>query len=514
MAERNPSKNGEIISVENVTKRFGGVVALDDVTFSIQSGEVHAIVGENGAGKSTLMKLLSGVQKQDGGKVFIHGREVELDSPSVSESLGIAMVYQELSLFLTLSVAANIFIGREKTSGIRLLDEHEMHRASMQSLNQLNVDLDPATRVETLSPGRRQIVEIARAVNRGTEVVIMDEPNSALNQHETQALFDVIQELKAQGITVLYVSHRLEEVFSIADRITVLRDGRYMGTWEKAETTVDQIVAQVVGRQLGEVFPEKISIAKDSEEVLSVKGLRLAEGAKPIEFMAKKGEVLGFAGLQGSGVEATFLSLFGLTQSKKAWELVFRGKRLDDLSSPELIENKWAFIPADRRAKGLMIDWSLLFNTSLVVIKRLISKLGLIQHDRERKLAEEYINKLNIVTDSLGKKVNTLSGGNQQKVVIAKWLASEPELFILDDPTRGIDVGTKQEIYRLIKEWAQQGSTLLFSSSEIEEVLGVCHRILVFYNNEIVAEFDADQTSKEEVMRYVLGGEVVGNIAA
>lgn len=497
----------EIIRLEGITKRYGGVTALNNVSLSIQAGEVHAVVGENGAGKSTMMKVLSGIVQPDEGKIIVRGKETKIQSPREAESLGIAMVFQELNLFDPLTVAANIFINNELNSGI-LLDERKMHAEAKKVLESLHVDIQPDDKVTSLSTGQKQIVEIARAIHRGTGVVIMDEPNSALNERETRSLFKIINQLKETGLTILYVSHRLEEVFTIADRISVLRDGKYVGTWNKADTSIEEIVTQMVGRRLGEVYPPKASALED-QVTLRVSNLKVGVEGHPVDFVARKGEVLGFAGLEGSGVAQVFNSLFGLMQINPDAVVEFNGERLSRLSPTQLINKGWAYIPANRRDEGLMLEWSILKNTSLVIIDRLLSKIGLIKHKEENELALSYIKALDIATESYEKKVGNLSGGNQQKVVLAKWLAIKPSLVILNDPTRGIDVGTKQEIYRLVADLANRGFTILITSSEIEEVLGVCHRILVMYRGEIVKEFDAGKTNKEEVMRYVLGGAAV-----
>lgn len=496
----------ELIRLENITKHFGGVTALDNVSFSISRGEVHAIVGENGAGKSTLMKLLAGVQEQDEGNVYINGELTRIPSPQISEDLGIAMVFQELNLFLPLTVAANIFIRRELKTGNVLLNERVMCGQASKVLETLMVDIDPKARIAMLSTGQRQIVEIARAINRGTNVVIMDEPNSALNAHETEALFKIIENLKHCGITVLYVSHRLEEVFKISDRISVLRDGKYVGTWNIRDTTMEEIVNAVVGRRLGDIFPPRPPYKGKSEVTISVKDLQLREETAKIEFSARRGEILGLAGLDGSGVQETLHHMFGLEEKKKKLVLTYGDAAIENVNPRKLIKDGWAFIPADRRNQGLMLDWSVLLNSSLVIIHRLLSKIGLIKHGQERRVAGKYVEKFKIATDSLEKKVHNLSGGNQQKVVLAKWMAAEPKILVLNDPTRGIDVGTKQEIYKLIIEWANQGYTVLFTSSEFDEILGVCDRIIVFYKNEIIKEFEKGKVEKEELMRYILGG--------
>jgi ribose transport system ATP-binding protein len=496
----------EIIQLKNITKSFGGVTALNDVCLSITAGEVHAVVGENGAGKSTLMKLLAGVQEQDSGKVFINGNEVRLDSPRAAEEFGISMVFQELNLFGPLTVAANIFIRQEIKTKSGMLDEVAMARESKTILDTLGVDIDPKAKINSLSVGQKQIVEIARALSRGTNVIIMDEPNSALNDKETQALFKIIRSLKDRGLTIIYVSHRLEEVFAISDRISVLRDGKYMGTWDIHEISMEEIVTHVVGRRLEDIFPERPPLSSENEVTLSVMEMVIKDPAESITFSARRGEVLGFAGLEGSGVQEVFNRLFGLDKIS-AGEIYFNGARQGNLSPAVLIQKGWAMIPANRRDEGLMLDWSIRKNVSVVIIERLLSQLGLIDRDKEKEVAIDFIEKLNIATENVDKIVGQLSGGNQQKVVLAKWLATNPTVLILNDPTRGIDVGAKHEVYQLINNWAQQGFTILLTSSEIEEILGLSDRVLVMYRGRIIREFQAKQTNKAEVMKFVLSGE-------
>ncbi len=508
MLNTNQEENNELIRLDHITKRFGGVTALDDVSFSINRGEVHAVLGENGAGKSTLMKLLAGVIRPDSGDIFINDKKVHITSPEVSEKMGISMVFQELNLFTSMSVAANIYLRHELTRGGVLVKEREMCIKAKKVLNdQLLVDIDPKIKVSKLSTGQRQIVEIARAIDRGTSVVIMDEPNSALNEQETTVLFKIINHLKSCGITILYVSHRLEEVFAISDRISVMRDGHYIGTWMTKETSVDEIVTKVVGRSLGDIFPTRPAYTGEQKEILSISDLFLGKNTKPVEFTVGKGEVLGFAGLEGSGVQDIFLTLFGLKSQKNSYVIRYEGKEINKTIPSKMIKEGWALIPADRRNQGLMLEWSILKNVSLVIIPRLLTKIGFLNQRQERKIANEYIQKFSIATEGMNKKVHNLSGGNQQKVVLAKWLASQPKMLILNDPTRGIDVGTKQEIYKLIIDWANQGYAILFTSSEIEEIMGVSDRILAMYKGQIIREFNKTETNKEEVMRCVLGGE-------
>ncbi len=503
--------NNAFISVEKITKRFGGVTALKNVSLSINRGEVHAIVGENGAGKSTLMKILSGIYKPDDGKIFIDGSEVLIYSPKDAESHGIAMVFQELNLFPPLTVAANIFIRKEPKLGRVLLDEPEMVLRSKEILSRLKVDINPRREIEFLTTGQKQIVEIARAVLHSRKIVIMDEPNSALNNEETKALFSIIRYLTKDGITVIYVSHRLEEVFSISDRISVLRDGVFQGTWSVEDTTIDEIVSKVVGRRIEEIFPKKHKLIEEPETSLSVKGLEIGSNNDKVQFYARKGEVLGLAGLAGSGVDDVLKKLFGLIKSKNA-EILFDGEKIDRLMPKRLIQDGWAFIPADRREEGLMLEWPIKKNISLVSLTKFLTRYGFIKHKKENELTNEYIEKFSIATSSDDKIVRDLSGGNQQKVVLAKWISSNPTLLILNDPTRGIDVGTKHDIYLLIKSWAEQRYTIIFTSSEIEEIIGVSDQILVFYRNKIVKSFPRMKLKdKELIMKYVLSGDIKDN---
>ncbi len=357
-----------------------------------------------------------------------------------------------------------------------------------------------------MSVGHKQIVEIARSLARGTSVIIMDEPNSALNEKETQALFAIIRQLKERGLTIIYVSHRLEEVFTISDRITVLRDGCHIGTWDVPDVSMNEIVTAVVGRKIDDIFPVRQPLPEQKDATLEVRNLSIQDGKDAFSFQAHRGEVLGFAGLEGSGVQEVFARLFGL-QKVSQGEIFVEGKLQSRLSPSSLIDKGWAYSPANRREEGLMRDWSMRKNTSIVIIERLLNGFGFLDGSREKKVTADFIEKLNIATDSIEKVVGQLSGGNQQKVVLAKWLATQPTILILNDPTRGIDVGAKHEIYQLITEWASQGYTILFTSSDIEEILGLSDRILVMYKGSVIREFQTKATNKAEVMSYVLSGE-------
>jgi ribose transport system ATP-binding protein len=498
-------QSGEpIIRLENITKRFGGVTALNDVTMEIQPAEIHAVLGENGAGKSTMMKILAGVYKPDSGRILLRGNEVRFDDPRDAQRMGISIVFQELNLFPQISVAGNIFVNREICSKSGLLDERSMYKQSKELLDMLEVSIDPATRLTDLSQGEKQIVEIARAFYQQPDIIIMDEPNSALNDTETQNLFQVIRRLKEQGVTILYISHRLEEVFQIAERISVFRDGSFMGVWRTADTTMENIVQTMIGRRLGEAFPARRALPDDSPVALEVIGLSKERALKPTDFQVREGEVLGFAGLQGAGIDEIFQMLFGL-EAATSGEIKYGAQTHLPRTPMEAIDWKWGLVPAERRTQGLMVDWSIRKNMSLVILGQLLNSLGLVTKSKEDRLVSTAVKKYRIATNSLDKLVIDLSGGNQQKVVVSKWLATNPRILLMNDPTRGIDVGAKAEIYGLINQLAEEGMAILFSSSEIDEVIGLCDRILVIYRGRLVKEFRRGEATKSEVMGYVVG---------
>jgi ribose transport system ATP-binding protein len=495
----------EMIRLEGVSKRFGGVLALDDVSFSIQRGEIHAVVGENGAGKSTLMKMLAGVHQPDHGTVYLRGEPVAISDPLHARQLGVSIVFQELNLFPHLSVAGNIFANRELTSAAGLLNRRLMHMESRRILDTMGVHLDPARKVGTLSVGERQLVEIARTLQQRSDIIIMDEPNSALNAHESERLFELLRRLKESGLTIIYVSHRLEEVFAIADRISVIRDGHYQGTWNIRDTTIPEIISAMIGRRLAESFPVRTGVEQQSPVVLHVDGLCKGEELGPVSFDLRAGEILGFAGLEGSGVDTVFKILFGLDRPT-AGDISYSNGSSRPKNPFKAIKQGLAFVPANRRDEGLMIDWSIRRNTTLAVLDRLLAALGIVDRKAERAMTRDYVRRLNVATDSIDKRVVNLSGGNQQKVVVAKWLATGPTILILNDPTRGIDVGAKSEIYRLCDELAKTGLALLFTSSEVEETIGVCDRLLVLYRGSILKELSRGEATKADVMFWISGG--------
>ena len=492
-----------LLEIKAIDKHYGGVHALDHVSFRIMGGEIHAIVGENGAGKSTLMKILAGTIQPDSGDLLLNGEIVSFNSTRESHAAGINIIYQEFYTLPALDVVANVFTGREMLK-YGMLDEDEMRRRAYEVFKRIGVDIDLDARVGRLSVANQQVIEIAKALVYQGNVLIMDEPNSALTDRETQALFNIIRKLKEHGMTVLYVSHRLEEVFQISDRITVLRDGKYIGTWKTAESRMAFIISQMIGRTLAEAFPKINPISERAPITLEVRGLKKNGLLDNVSFSVRKGEVVGFAGLEGSGIRDLFHMLFGLQHADQG-EIWYCGTKQNITFSRKAIKAGWGLIPANRRDHGLLMRWSINDNIALVILDKLLNLFGLIVDHRVNKTSIQYINKLNIVTDTPDKIVFQLSGGNQQKVVLAKWLATNPKLLILDDPTRGIDVGAKSEIYILINELSKQGISILFSSSEIDEVIGLSHRILVTRQGRIIKEYSYKEVNKAELMRYVSG---------
>ncbi len=495
--------NQVLLELEGVDKSFGGVHALDHVSFKVNIGQVHAIVGENGAGKSTLMKILAGSYQQDKGVILFNGKEVKFNSPRDANAMGINIIYQEFFKFPALNVIANVFAGREI---IRhgFLDEKEMRKRAEEVFNRMRVKINLDEPVKNISIAQQQLIEIAKALVNTGSLVIMDEPNSSLTDKETRALFETIRLLKTQGMTILYISHRLEDVFEICDCVTVMRDGKYVGTWEKNETNIPFIISQMIGRPLENVFPPIIDAPLDSVSIIEVKNLFQKGHLDEINFNVHKGEVIGFAGLEGCGIRDLFNILFGLDHADSG-DILYLGKSYQPGFSSDAINKGWGMIPANRRDQGLFLKWSIKDNMSIVILKKFLNQLGLLNEKDVSRLTDTYVQQLNISTDSIEKKVFDLSGGNQQKVVIAKWLATKPNILIMDDPTRGIDVGAKAEIYQLIRNLAKDGIAILLCSSEIDEILYLSNRVHIMRNGKIIKEFMHGQVDKAEIMRYVSG---------
>ncbi|PMQ01961.1 MAG: D-xylose ABC transporter ATP-binding protein [Dictyoglomus sp. NZ13-RE01] len=493
--------------MEGIEKSFPGVHALRNARFELRSGEVHALVGENGAGKSTLMKILTGVYRKDGGRIIYKGKEVEIPNPRVAQEMGISIVYQDLNLMPHLTVAQNIFIGREpRNKKIPFfIDEEEINRRTKELLDTLHMNIDPKAKVADLTVGKQQMVEIAKALSYNAEVIIFDEPTAALSISETEELFNIIRKLKSQGIGIIYISHRLEELKEIADRVTVMRDGQYIGTVKMSETTIDEIISMMVGREIYETLKEK-EVEEDAEVVLEVKNLSRGREIKNVSFKLRKGEILGFSGLVGAGRTEVARAIFGADPFDSG-EIYVKGRKVHIKSPTDAIKNGIAYLSEDRKRFGLMLDLDVEANITLPSLKEFLNFLLFLNKKKAEMVCKEYVEKLRIRTPSLRQKVKNLSGGNQQKVILAKWLLKNCDILIFDEPTRGIDVGAKNEIYKLLNELVKEGKSIIMISSELPEILRMSHRVIVMREGRITGELENKNLTEEIIMRYATAYE-------
>ncbi|MCY4022891.1 MAG: sugar ABC transporter ATP-binding protein [Anaerolineaceae bacterium] len=485
-----------LLRLEHIDKSFPGVRALVDVQFDVRPGEVHALLGENGAGKSTLIKIISGVYSADTGDIFVEGQEVEFSNPREAQSRGIATIYQELLLYPELSVAENIFMGHAPRTRFGMIDWPKMREQAVEILSSLDIhDIDVTRNVGTLTVGNRQRVEIAKALSQNARLLIMDEPTAALTEADVQRLFGLVRLLRDRGVAVIYISHRLDEVFMLADRVTVLRDGQYVGTRGIEDTSEDDLISMMVGRTIDDLFPKLDTTV--GEAILELRGLTRRPLTKDISLKLHAGEIVGLAGLVGSGRSELAQAVFGFTPAESG-EILLDGRQVQIRHPGHAMNLGIAYVPEDRGTQGLIRQMTVRENVSLAILKTL-ARGSIVNRDAERELAQRSIGQLNIRAYSTEQVVNKLSGGNQQKVVVSKWLASKPRVLIMDEPTRGIDVGAKAEIHRLMSELAQQGMAILMISSELPEVLGMSDRILVMRQGQLVAEFARDEATQENV---------------
>jgi ribose transport system ATP-binding protein len=492
---------GEVIlKLEGITKTFPGVLALDQCQFELRSGEVHALVGENGAGKSTLMKVLAGVYKKDAGNIIYKEREVDIPNPRTAQLLGISMIHQELNLMPHLTVAQNIFIGREPRSRVSVfLDEKEINEKAEELFSQMHLRLEPRTKVADLTVAKQQMVEIAKALSFDSSVLIMDEPTAALTDTEIDELFRLIRQLREKGVGVVHISHRLEELKQISDRVTVMRDGHYIKTVQTQEATIDQIINMMVGRTIYEATPE-IPENPSQEVMLEVKNLNRGNVIKDVNFELKKGEILGFAGLVGAGRTEVARAIFGADHIDSG-EIYVDGKRVHIRRPQDAVRHGIAYLSEDRKRYGLTLSMDVESNLVLAAFTKFMNRLGWVNSGRTNTTAKKYISMLAIKTPSLQQKVKFLSGGNQQKVVIGKWLTADTNILIFDEPTRGIDVGAKSEIYHLLNSLAQQGKGIIMISSELPEVLRMSHRVVVMCEGQITGVLSAAEATQESIMK-------------
>jgi len=494
-----------LLTMRGITKRFPGVVALQDVTLTLNRGEVLALMGENGAGKSTLMKILGGAYEPDAGEILVEGRPVALQSVREAKRLGIALIHQELMLAPNLDIAANIFLGNERRElGLMTpLSRRSMNETAAALLRRVGLKLPPTTPVSTLTAGQMQMVEIAKALALDARIIIMDEPTSSLTAGESEQLFSIIRQLRSEGIGIVYISHRMEEVMMLADRVTVLRDGRYVGDLARGQITQDKVVAMMVGRELSHhYFPEK-KPRPPGEPMLDVRDLLVPGSPAPVSFTARRGEVLGFAGLVGAGRTELMQTIFGVTPALGGG-MTLEGQPYWPRNTRDAIRRGVYLAPEDRKRHGLVLPMTIAQNVSLPAVGS-YNPYGLLDRRTERRVAEEEVSRFAVKTPTIYRKVVNLSGGNQQKVVLGKWLAMRPRVLILDEPTRGIDVGAKAEIYRHMAALAEKGITILMVSSEMEEVIGMSDRVVVMHERRIKGVLPRESLTQERIARLMTG---------
>ncbi len=488
-----------LIQMEHIHKYFPGVHALNDVHLSVNAGEVHALIGENGAGKSTLMKVLNGIYKKDGGRILYKGKEVELDGPESAQALGIGMIHQELNLMPHLTVAQNIFIGKEPMRLGLFIDAAKANAEAQKLLDSLNIRIDATALVGSLSVAKQQLVEIAKALSYDSELLVMDEPTAALTESEIVELFKFIRQLKAKGHGIIYISHRLEELWEISDRVTVMRDGQYVDTVNTADVTKEDIINMMVGRVIYEDPKQKSNVPPDAPVVLEARHL-VAKNVKDVSFTLHKGEILGFAGLMGAGRTETVRALFG-ADPLESGEVYLHGKKVEIRSPSDAVKHGIGYLSEDRKAFGLATGLSVRENTVMAYLEKFTR--GLFVNDRQGdKTTSQYVDQIGIKTPSNRQLIKNLSGGNQQKVVIAKWLVRDCQVLIFDEPTRGIDVGAKSEIYKLMNQLAAQGKSIIMISSELPELLRMSDRILVMSEGRAAGELDISEATQTAIMHY------------
>lgn len=493
-----------VLEMKEINKTFGDAKVLKNVHFELQLGEVHALVGGNGAGKSTLMKIMTGVYTLDSGKIFINGKETEIKGPSDAKNNGIAMIFQEMSLIQTLTVAENIFLGSEIVkNGMR--DEKAMEEKAAKVLEKLGIDVDPSTPVSELSVGMSQMVEIAKAVSKDAKILVFDEPTAALSDSETVRLFKMIDQLKNQGVSMVYISHRMNEILEHCNRVTILKDGQFVVTENVKDLTLEKIVAFMMGGEQAEHKFEWIERSYDEKapDLLCVQGLKVNEKVNDICFSLKPGEILGFAGLMGSGRTEIMETLFGIRKNLGG-KVILEGKEIQVKNPKEAVKLGFALIPEDRRKEGLVLQHTICQNAVLPILSKIAKHRIFNDEKKARKIVAGNIEKLNIVAESMNQEIGVLSGGNQQKIVIAKWLNSNPKVMMLDEPTAGVDIGAKGEIIQIVREFADNGGSVLFASSELAEMLAVCDRIITIFDGKITGELKRREIKAEEELQNAI----------
>lgn len=491
----------ELLEMKNVDKAFSGVQALSNVQFHLRRGEVHAFMGENGAGKSTLMKILTGVYQRDAGEVLLDGNLVEYSNTAEAMADGVVIVHQELNMMGDLTVYENIFIGRESMNGI-LINDRENIKRTKELFDTIGVSINPHAKVDSLTVGQQQMVEIAKAVSHDARIVVFDEPTSALTQAEITELFTIIRDLRDKGIGIIYITHRMDEVFEISDRITILRDGHYIGTVETANTDKDELISMMVGRELTEEVKLTSQVDEDAEVVLEVEHLSAGRMVKDVSFNLRRGEILGVSGLMGAGRTEMARLIYGAEQPESG-TIKLHGEEVQIKSTEDAVAMGIGYLSEDRRRFGVLVDKTVAENTVLANLDQYISQ-GLINDSKARQDAVEYNEMVNTKMTGVGQVVRTLSGGNQQKVVVAKWLLRDSDILIFDEPTRGIDVGAKAEIYDIMQELADEGKSIIMISSEMQEILRMSDRIVVMCEGNVTATLPIEGATQEEILSYAM----------
>ena len=493
-----------VLKMEGITKSFSGVQALKEIHFELRKGEIHALLGENGAGKSTMIKMLAGIHEPSSGEIFINGQKVEIADVAKSKSLGIAVIHQELSLVPHMTVAENIYMGRIPTNKLGLVDDKQLHKDAFEVLKKLGIHeiIDTYSLAGTLTVAQQQMVEIARALSVDSKILIMDEPTASLTDREIDSLLEFVVKLKKDGVAIIYISHRMDEVFKISDRLTVFRDGQYIATRNTAETSYDDVVKLMVGRDLSDVFPS--TSIPVGEEILRVEHLDRGKFVQDISFDLKKGEVLGFYGLVGSGRTEIMRALFGV-DSGATGKVILEGKELHIKNPRDAIDAGIVLAPENRKEQGLVLIQDIKYNVGLTILDEIIHGIK-TDKEKEKTIVNDYMDKLQIKATSSAHIAQQLSGGNQQKVVLAKWLATNPKVLIFDEPTRGIDVGAKFEIYKLITQLVDSGVGVIFISSELPEIIHLSTRVIVMREGRMMGEVSKQDLSEELVMKFATGG--------
>lgn len=492
----------KLLEMKQITKSFPGVKALEEVNFELESGEVHALLGENGAGKSTLMKILGGIYNTDQGQIFVDEKELVINDVKEAQEHGISIIHQELALVPYLSIAENIFLGREPKKKSGLINFNKIFSEAQSLIESFGLNMDARRDVRHLTVAQQQMVEIIKAVSFNAKIIVMDEPTSSLTDKEVEFLFDTIRNLKENGVGIIYISHRMEELFAISDRITVLRDGEYVGTVDTDSTSHDELVSMMVGRNLENFYVR--DYIEPGAKIFEVKNLSKKNVLKDISFDLKEGEILGFSGLVGAGRSELMKCIFGLDSFEEG-KIIVDGKEVEIKTPKEAIASGIAYVPENRREEGLFLEQSVRYNTSITILDRFINKLK-VNHNIENNEVDNYVKSLSIRTPSREQGVGKLSGGNQQKVLIAKWLATGPKVLIVDEPTRGVDVGAKAEIYTIMNELVKTGVSIIMISSDLPEVINMSDRVVVMESGKINAILDREEFSQEIIMHYATGG--------